>query len=97
MVSTGDVLQELENFYGKQKPCWPTEPYLFLIWWHCGVSGIGRELWSWMGGTEQNGWGGVAADSGCFSQGSFGGIEGGRNGAGVEGDAPEGDSRAGAG
>lgn len=36
MVSMGEVLQELESFYGKQKACWPTEPYLFLIWWHCG-------------------------------------------------------------
>src|SRR5215470_410959 len=30
------LLQKLEAFYGKQKPCWPTDPYLFLVWWHCG-------------------------------------------------------------
>jgi len=26
----------LEVFYGKQTPLWPTDPYEFLIWWHCG-------------------------------------------------------------
>lgn len=36
MVSTVEVLRELETYYGRQKPCWPTEPYLFLVWWHCG-------------------------------------------------------------
>jgi len=31
-----DLLDELEAFYGPQKPCWPVDPYQFLIWWHCG-------------------------------------------------------------
>jgi endonuclease III len=26
----------LEIYYGKQLPSWPTDPYLFLVWWHCG-------------------------------------------------------------
>ena len=30
------ILEQLEAFYGPQKPSWPTDPYLFLIWWHCG-------------------------------------------------------------
>jgi endonuclease-3 len=31
-----DVLTKLESFYGKQEPAWPTDPYPFLVWWHCG-------------------------------------------------------------
>jgi len=31
-----DLLDELEAFYGPQEPCWPVDPYQFLIWWHCG-------------------------------------------------------------
>jgi endonuclease III len=30
------LLDSLESFYGPQEPCWPTDPYLFLVWWHCG-------------------------------------------------------------
>ncbi len=30
------VLDTLEAFYGKQVPSWPTDPYLFMVWWHCG-------------------------------------------------------------
>ncbi|HEV3039503.1 MAG TPA: hypothetical protein VHA33_17135 [Candidatus Angelobacter sp.] len=30
------ILDQLESHYGKQEPCWPVDPYLFLIWWHCG-------------------------------------------------------------
>src|ERR1700694_621031 len=33
---TAEMLDQLESFYGKQEPCWPTDPYLFLVWWHCG-------------------------------------------------------------
>src|SRR5271163_743328 len=29
-------LDALEAFYGAQQPNWPTDPYLFLVWWHCG-------------------------------------------------------------
>jgi endonuclease III len=31
-----EILDDLESFYGPQEPCWPTDPYLFLVWWHCG-------------------------------------------------------------
>lgn len=31
-----EILQQLESHYGKQQPWWPTDPYLFLIWWYCG-------------------------------------------------------------
>jgi endonuclease III len=30
------LLDTLESFYGPQKPSWPIDPYLFLVWWHCG-------------------------------------------------------------
>ena len=30
------LLDHLESFYGPQQPTWPTDPWLFLIWWHCG-------------------------------------------------------------
>jgi endonuclease III len=30
------MLDRLEKYYGTQQPCWPTEPYEFIIWWHCG-------------------------------------------------------------
>ena len=31
-----EILDRLEAFHGRQDPCWPTEPYEFLVWWHCG-------------------------------------------------------------
>jgi len=31
-----EILWRLESRYGRQEPCWPTEPYDFLVWWHCG-------------------------------------------------------------
>jgi endonuclease III len=31
-----ELLRKLESFHGKQEPCWPTDPYRFLVWWHCG-------------------------------------------------------------
>jgi hypothetical protein len=30
------LLDELESFYGLQETSWPTDPYLFLVWWHYG-------------------------------------------------------------
>ena len=37
MKSTvNDILDRLEKHYGKQQATWPTDPYLFLVWWHCG-------------------------------------------------------------
>lgn len=35
-ATVSDILSKLETHYGKQEPSWPTDPYLFLIWWHCG-------------------------------------------------------------
>jgi len=34
-VSSG-IFDRLAAVYGLQEPCWPTDPYLFLLWWHCG-------------------------------------------------------------
>jgi endonuclease III len=34
--STDWLLDALEAFHGPQLPNWPTDPWLFLIWWHCG-------------------------------------------------------------
>jgi endonuclease-3 len=34
--SLSELLDNLELFYGSQEPNWPTDPYLFLVWWHCG-------------------------------------------------------------
>jgi endonuclease-3 len=31
-----EILNRLESFYGPREPCWPADPYLFLVWWHCG-------------------------------------------------------------
>jgi len=31
-----ELLDELEKFYGPQEPCWPEDPYEFIVWWHCG-------------------------------------------------------------
>ncbi len=36
MNSLTQILNKLEAFHGKQEPAWPTEPYLFLVWWYCG-------------------------------------------------------------
>jgi endonuclease III len=30
------ILDALESFYGKQRSAVPTDPYEFLVWWHCG-------------------------------------------------------------
>jgi endonuclease-3 len=35
-ISVLDVLTKLEGFYGRQEPSWPTDPYLFIVWWLCG-------------------------------------------------------------
>jgi endonuclease-3 len=34
--SIPELLDKLQKFYGPLEPCWPTEPYEFLVWWHCG-------------------------------------------------------------
>jgi endonuclease III len=35
-ITIPELLNTLESFYGPQEPSWPTDPYQFLIWWHCG-------------------------------------------------------------
>ena len=35
-INIPDLLDKLEKSYGKQEPCWPVEPYEFIVWWHCG-------------------------------------------------------------
>ena len=35
-LTVPEVLNQLQAFYGKQEPCWPSDPYLFLLWWYCG-------------------------------------------------------------
>lgn len=30
------LLDRLEAHYGSQQPCWPSDPYEFIVWWHCG-------------------------------------------------------------
>ena len=30
------LLDTLEAFHGRQEPGWPVDPYLFMVWWHCG-------------------------------------------------------------
>ena len=36
MFAISELLHKLEAFHGPQAPNWPTDPYLFLVWWHCG-------------------------------------------------------------
>jgi endonuclease III len=36
MTRLDEILDTLEAFHGRQSPGWPTDPYLFLVWWHCG-------------------------------------------------------------
>jgi endonuclease III len=35
-LTIATLLDQLESFYGPQESSWPTDPYLFLVWWHCG-------------------------------------------------------------
>jgi endonuclease III len=41
-LSVPAVLDRLESFHGVQEPCWPVDPYEFLIWWHCGYPASDR-------------------------------------------------------
>lgn len=36
MPRLNQILDRLESFHGAQAAHWPTDPYLFLVWWHCG-------------------------------------------------------------
>jgi endonuclease-3 len=35
-VRVPNVLNTLEKHYGKHVPTFPTDPYEFIVWWHCG-------------------------------------------------------------
>jgi endonuclease III len=35
-IAISKALDKLESHYGKQLPLAPTDPYEFLVWWHCG-------------------------------------------------------------
>ncbi len=35
-LTVPQILDLLQDFYGPQEPNWPTDPYEFLVWWHCG-------------------------------------------------------------
>jgi endonuclease III len=35
-VPLAKLLDRLEKHYGRQAAAWPTDPYQFLVWWHCG-------------------------------------------------------------
>jgi hypothetical protein len=35
-LSLPAILDKLEAYYEPQEVTWPTEPYEFLVWWHCG-------------------------------------------------------------
>ena len=35
-LSVAEILDRLERHYGTQTPRWPTDPYRFIVWWHCG-------------------------------------------------------------
>ena len=35
-VHLARILDALQAHYGELTPHWPIDPYLFLVWWHCG-------------------------------------------------------------
>lgn len=35
-LTISELLDLLEEFYGKQERCWPADPYEFIVWWLCG-------------------------------------------------------------
>jgi endonuclease III len=39
---TTDILDRLEQIHGKLTAEWPTDPYDFLVWWHCGYPASDR-------------------------------------------------------
>jgi endonuclease III len=41
-ASVSEFLDLLQAVYGKLTPEWPTDPYDFLVWWHCGYPASDR-------------------------------------------------------
>lgn len=35
-ITVPKLLDLLEKHYGLQRAEWPDDPYLFIVWWHCG-------------------------------------------------------------
>jgi endonuclease III len=35
-VTIPELLDQMEKFHGRQEPCWPVDPYEFIVWWQCG-------------------------------------------------------------
>jgi len=35
-ITIPDLFDKLEKFYGTLEPCWPVDPYEFIVWWQCG-------------------------------------------------------------
>jgi len=35
-ITIPELLDQLEKFHGTQEPCWPVDPYEFIVWWQCG-------------------------------------------------------------
>ncbi len=35
-LSVRELLDKLEQRYGRQEPHWPVDPYEFILWWQCG-------------------------------------------------------------
>ena len=35
-LTVPEILNRLGAFYGEQETRWPSDPYLFLLWWYCG-------------------------------------------------------------
>jgi len=41
-LSTPEILDLLQKVYGNPAAEWPTDPYEFLVWWHCGYPASDR-------------------------------------------------------
>lgn len=54
------LLDKLEKFHGEQEPCWPTDPYEFIVWWHCGYPASDKSC--------SKGWEKLTADVGIAPQ-----------------------------
>jgi len=35
-IGVAELLDRLESVYDAQEPGFPTDPYQFIVWWHCG-------------------------------------------------------------
>lgn len=35
-MDAAQFIEQLASHYGTLEPSWPIDPYLFIVWWHCG-------------------------------------------------------------